>query len=165
MYNALDIARFIVNYGDDKDYFISNLSLQKMLYFVQAWFLVNYDKPCFHEKIEAWSIGPIVPKVHREYKRFGGCTIPRIDHELTYEIKHRDDGSIYFEEKSIPLEELDIEIEHKYAIQDRVDLLSNYHACDLTELSMNQLPWKYAYQKGEGSEITNRLLKLYFEED
>lgn len=31
--NVLDVARYVVNYSNEKDYGISNLKLQKVLYF------------------------------------------------------------------------------------------------------------------------------------
>ena len=39
MYNVLDVCRFIINHCDEKDYSLSNLKLQKILYFIQAYFL------------------------------------------------------------------------------------------------------------------------------
>lgn len=40
-YNVLDICRHIINYSDEKDYGVSNLKLQKLLYFVQAYFMLE----------------------------------------------------------------------------------------------------------------------------
>lgn len=39
MYDVLDIARFVINYCNDREYDISNLRLQKLLYFIQAYYL------------------------------------------------------------------------------------------------------------------------------
>lgn len=39
------------------------LSLQKLLYYVQAWHLAVTDEPLFHEQIKAWKNGPVVPQV------------------------------------------------------------------------------------------------------
>jgi uncharacterized phage-associated protein len=47
---------------------ITNLKLQKLLYYSQAWYLANYDKPLFDDPIEAWVHGPVVPSVFQEYK-------------------------------------------------------------------------------------------------
>ena len=38
LYNVLDISRYIINYSNQQGYGISNLKLQKILYFVQAYF-------------------------------------------------------------------------------------------------------------------------------
>ena len=66
MHSALDVARYIINYSNKKDYHISNLKLQKLLYFTQAYYLAFTDshKPCFPERIEAWNFGPVVPEVY-----------------------------------------------------------------------------------------------------
>ena len=55
MYNVLDICRYIINYSDDKGYGISNLKLQKVLYFIQAYFVSYTEKkePCFIDEKEA----------------------------------------------------------------------------------------------------------------
>jgi uncharacterized phage-associated protein len=49
---------------------ISNLKLQKLLYYAQAWHLAFENKPLFTDRIEAWVHGPVVPNVFREYREF-----------------------------------------------------------------------------------------------
>lgn len=46
-YDALDIAAYIVQYCHETGTIVSNLKLQKILYFLQAEFLVNKDECCF----------------------------------------------------------------------------------------------------------------------
>lgn len=50
---------------------ISNLKLQKLLYYVQGWNLGLYREPVFYERIEAWVHGPVVPAAFHEYRHFG----------------------------------------------------------------------------------------------
>ena len=54
-YKVLDVCRHVINYSNEHDYGISNLKLQKILYFIQAYFLTKKKDhtPCFDEKIEA----------------------------------------------------------------------------------------------------------------
>ena len=52
MYNALDVAKYIIFYCNTIGSSISNLKLQKVLYFVQAEFLVTIDVACFKEKLK-----------------------------------------------------------------------------------------------------------------
>lgn len=42
---------------------IDSMSLQKLLYYVQAWHVAITDRPLFAEKIKAWKDGPVVPQV------------------------------------------------------------------------------------------------------
>ena len=57
-YKVLDVCRHVINYSNEHDYGISNLKLQKVLYFIQAYFLTKKKDhtPCFDEKIEAWDL-------------------------------------------------------------------------------------------------------------
>ena len=71
MVSAFDVTELIIylanKYGDS----ITNLKLQKLLYYVQAWHLVNFDKkPLFDEEIEVWDFGPVVGKVYHKFKEF-----------------------------------------------------------------------------------------------
>ena len=56
MYNVLEICSYIINYSNEKEYDISNLKLQKLLYFIQVYFLIKNDEPYFEERIEAWDL-------------------------------------------------------------------------------------------------------------
>lgn len=54
---------------------VSNLKLQKLLYYAQAWNLVFTGEPLFAEDIQAWVHGPVVPRVFRRFKALGWSTI------------------------------------------------------------------------------------------
>lgn len=72
MNSALDIAKYIICIAQNNGDNITNLKLQKLLYYAQAWFLVNNNnQPLFTEDIEAWQYGPVVPSVYNEYKYCG----------------------------------------------------------------------------------------------
>lgn len=40
-YDVLEICRHVINYSNEQDYGISNLKLQKVLYLIQAYFLID----------------------------------------------------------------------------------------------------------------------------
>jgi uncharacterized phage-associated protein len=67
---AVELAKYVVTFFDDKGDPVTNKKLQKLLYYIEAWNLV-YLKSLFSEDIEAWVYGPVVPEVYREYKKFG----------------------------------------------------------------------------------------------
>lgn len=140
MYSALSVAKHIIRRCDKLGRTISNLKLQKILYFVQAEFLVNAHKPCFNEAIEAWSFGPVVPEVYHAYKVYGSANIP----------VRAADG---------------IELISK-ADQNRINLMvdecSKYSASQLVEITHHQDPWLQAYEQGFNREITKEHMKQYF---
>jgi len=54
------------NSGDS----ITNLKLQKLCYYAQAWHLTLRKAPMFGDRIEAWAHGPVVPRLYRRFKNF-----------------------------------------------------------------------------------------------
>ena len=50
---------------------MTNLRLNKLLYFAQGQALSKLDRPLFDEQIEAWDLGPVVASVYHSYKGFG----------------------------------------------------------------------------------------------
>jgi uncharacterized phage-associated protein len=68
---ASEIAQYFIVSSQRKNKPISNLKLQKLLYYAQAWHLVLQDSPLFSDNIEAWVHGPVVRQVFRAYRSFG----------------------------------------------------------------------------------------------
>lgn len=69
-YPIQDIARYIGLTSIIKGLSISPLKLQKLLYYVQAWYMVFYGKENtpFIDKPQAWVNGPVYPEIYRIYK-------------------------------------------------------------------------------------------------
>lgn len=75
MSSALAAAKCVVElYFRDEDpnkHYATNLDVQKMLYFCQAWSLALRGQNLFPEAIEGWQHGPVVPVVYTALKPFG----------------------------------------------------------------------------------------------
>ena len=159
MYRVLDVCRFVINYSNEKDYGVSNLKLQKLLYFIQVYFLVKGKKPCFIEKIEAWDFGPVVPVAYHEFKQYGSTDIPPVnkfryvDEEATWDssVHEYDDNHIDDDDKKL--------------IKLVVDKLSGYSATDLVKITHLQAPWKNAYVPYKNNDITIEAMRSYFNEE
>lgn len=70
IYNVLDISKYIINYSIDNHHPVSNLKLQKLLYYVQANFLINKNKPCFVQDIVHWRHGPVVTESYSAFRKY-----------------------------------------------------------------------------------------------
>jgi Uncharacterized phage-associated protein len=142
MYSALAIAKHIIDFCNSNSCGtgISNLKLQKLLYFVQAEFLVSLGTPCFANKIEAWDFGPVVPNVYHLYKAYGSTNIP----------------------KSEPIDCGQIDDYHQKVIDNVIRALADYSAVDLMTIIHKQDPWRNAYRYGQHREISNAALQRYF---
>lgn len=53
---------------DEKEFYITPLKLQKLLYYIQGLSSVIYEKPAFDNKIVCWSYGPVINDVYNMYK-------------------------------------------------------------------------------------------------
>ena len=157
-YNVLDVCRYVINYSNKHDYGISNLKLQKVLYFIQAYFLTNKTShtPCFNEKIEAWDFGPVVPEAYHEYKQYGSGDIPTIKSYILF------DNENIWNSKRVLCNDDVITNEDKNLIDKVVDKFSDYSATDLVSLTHRQSPWIDVYVPHQNNEITLDAIRKYF---
>lgn len=93
MLTCHDVAKYFLSLADSEaGDLISNLKLQKLIYYAQGFHLAIFDEPLFDERIEAWTHGPVVPDLYHAYKGYGSDAIPcpdEIDLDK-YSIAHRE---------------------------------------------------------------------------
>lgn len=122
---AMDVARyFLAKVGDlddeETDDYICNMKLQKLVYYAQGTFLAIHGKPLFDEPIEAWTHGPVVPSVYREFKDHGARPIAPV----------RDlDESLYSAEVSAVLDDV-------------WDVFGQYSGRKLRSMTHEEPPWR-----------------------
>lgn len=143
MYNALDIARYVIAHENECGRSVSNLRLQKLLYFIQVAFVSEYgpEHPCFSEPIEAWSFGPVVPCVYHAYKMFGSAGIPSSPHARNIRLQNAD----------------------KNMIDNMLNDSARYSTSQLVEISHHQTPWIEAHRNPFDNQITNESIAAYFQ--
>lgn len=73
------IADYFVALSNVTQSLITNLKLQKLVYYAQAWHLAMKNEPLFDEDFEAWVHGPVIPSLYFQYKEFGWKPIMRDD--------------------------------------------------------------------------------------
>lgn len=77
MARALDVAKFIICCANSIEKELSNLKLQKILYFVHRDFYKKFEKKLVDDScFEAWHYGPVIKQVYREYSIIGSDPIP-----------------------------------------------------------------------------------------
>lgn len=138
--NVLSVAKHIIHYCNENNMSISNLRLQKLLYFIQAQFLVSTGDPCFSERIEAWDFGPVVPVAYDRYKSYGSSSIPDLSRDPTCGISPTD----------------------RRLIEMIVDKCSHLSTSKLVEITHRQSPWKKAYNPYRRNPISNDSIKEFF---
>ena len=144
-YDAMEVARYIIYHEEQAGRPVSNLRLQKLLYFIQAKFLIVKHAPCFMERMEAWDFGPVVPTVYHQYRYYGGGIIP-FQGNPSFSF-HQDDQKL---------------------IDMMLDDCSRHSTSALVEKTHQQDPWKNAYassQMGLDDEISINSIYKYFVEE
>ncbi|MBQ9292077.1 MAG: DUF4065 domain-containing protein [Campylobacter sp.] len=64
---ALDLAKYVILISYQTGYPVSNLQLQKILYFANMFYIKKNNKSLIEEHFQAWQFGPVVENVYREY--------------------------------------------------------------------------------------------------
>lgn len=139
MLTCQDIADyFITRVDEETDELISNLKLQKLVYYAQGFHLAMYDRPLFREPIRAWFHGPVVPELYHKYKQYGANGIPR-------------------PEDGIDLSKYE---KHVCELLDEVhEVYGQFSAWKLRDLTHAEPPWK---DTPLDNEISHESMRTYF---
>jgi len=142
-YGALDVAKYCLYYCTKIGNPISNLQLQKILYYVQAKFLVERNAPCFKDAIVAWKYGPVVESVYHNYK-----------YNFADAIKVKSNTS-------------EISVQDQTLINDICDIKSACDAFELVRATHEEDPWREIWgdefeSPNSGASISNESLYKYF---
>lgn len=69
------IANLLLDEADQRDITVTNLALQKLLYFAHGIYLTQNKRPLVSGYFEAWQYGPVHPAVYRAFKDAGSSRI------------------------------------------------------------------------------------------
>ncbi|MFT4042334.1 MAG: DUF4065 domain-containing protein [Gordonia sp. (in: high G+C Gram-positive bacteria)] len=140
---ARDIARWFVAWAENLDAEVSNLKLQKLLYYAHGHHLGATGEPLFTEGIQAWAHGPVVVDVYHEYKKYGKGPIDP-DIELGCDFNWDDFAEV-----------ADLLVK----VWDRYGSLA---AWALRERTHREAPWKDAFDGSRDARISDEAIRAYF---
>lgn len=69
------VANLMLDEADRSETKVTNLALQKLLYFAHAIFLIETKRPLVGGYFEAWQYGPVHPAVYSAFKSAGSTPI------------------------------------------------------------------------------------------
>ncbi|NKS20866.1 DUF4065 domain-containing protein [Rhodococcus hoagii] len=140
---AIDIARWFIAWAENIDAELSNLKLQKMLYYAQGHRLGQFGEPLFRDEIEAWAHGPVVRSVYHAYKEFGKSPIDPDEALQDFDWDNYKD-----------VEDFLIDVWDRYGA---------LAAWALRERTHRESPWKDAFDAdARGTVISNRAIEEFF---
>lgn len=153
VYSAMDIAFYAINRSQTMGTPITNLKLQKILYYIQANFLVKEERKCFVEPILHWKHGPVVRNVYNKFSKYQ-------DKEIDYQDKIEkiilEDG--FLKLKAVPINNA-VDVQDQRIINKVLNDFSQYDAWDLVDRTHQEEPWQNT-QANE--EITPESIRKYF---
>ena len=142
-YNAIDIAKKMIFMAQEDEAnggeCLTNLKLQKLLYYQQGYHLAAFDTPLFEENVEAWMYGPVVPKVYSAYSEFGAQSLPV--------------------ESGNPLT---LNEEEEVLFSQVFDAYRDFSAIGLMNKTHQEKPWKDALPHDKGTVIPLESMKSFF---
>ncbi len=157
MYDVRDVANFTLDYADDRGFPISNLALQKLLYFAHGWFFSIYDSPLIKNKFEAWQFGPVQRVLYDQFKCFKDNPIRGVRATFLNPLT----GEAVYREPSISAD-------HASVIKAVLAKYERFSASQLVSLShVEDSPWEFVWQQAEdatypGMKIPDALILDHF---
>lgn len=156
--SIIDNSYYLISLFIDGEAEITNLKLQKLMYFVEAYYMAKNDdeNELFNSKWSAWDYGPVNIDLYNYYKKFGSLPIL-----LTEEEKNIGENLSQFNKDYID------------KIYDDFGDLSAFKLVTLTHLKgspwyeiyeKNQKNKKYDFDKINSSEISKIETKVWIKE-
>lgn len=138
-----DVADYFIAFANDTHDLITNLKLQKLVYYVQAWHLAITGNKLFDNDFQAWVHGPVLIELYNDY------------HDLKWHPIMRDD----LDNSSI------LKLEQKFGenVTDIIRQVINEYfelsAYQLERLTHSEDPWQKAREGLPPDSPSNNIIK------
>lgn len=86
MSTAAKVAEYIIHEAQKREKPVTNIKLQKLLYFTQGVYLAKYNKLAFEDNIIAWKYGPVVKDIYYKYSLYEAepiITVKKYDSKIS----------------------------------------------------------------------------------
>jgi len=149
------VANFVLDFCEARGRPVTNLALQKLVYFCHAWCLVALNRPLVKHDFEAWQHGPVLQYLYREFKNFEGEAIAGRATRLDPVSGQRTIVQYKFDSETREL------------LTRVVDFYSRLGGNDLRNLSHTRggpwdLVWNHTGPVNPGMKIGNESIKAYY---
>lgn len=138
MNTAKEVAAYFISLVDEENGdFLTNLKIQKLLYYAQGFSLALFRAPLFDEPIVAWNLGPVVVEVYDEFKQYGADRVPLPE---DFDIEKYDEDT-------------------KELLNEVYEVYGQFSPSALVEMTHNEPPWRRTKIKNE---IPLKAMQDYF---
>ena len=156
MLDVRALANFILDRADELNVGVTNMALNKLVYFVHCDVLIETGDPLVTAKIEAWQHGPVFRELYHEFKRWGDKPIAGRANKVSPFTGEVEVATVVFGS---------IENEKMKAIIDRYIHFSAAHLRALSHVPDGPWDkvWRHAGRANPGMQIANDLIKELYQ--
>lgn len=152
----LAIANFVVQVAKDANHPVTNLKLQKVLFFLQGYFLSKHNKALLDGTFSKWQYGPVIEEIYQEFKYLGASPINSKSTQLCM-----DNEKIEFYS-----EEVDLPNNLTNEVEEVIKQIIKKEPWQLVQLTHSDSSWKNyedKIRKRVAEDYTNEEIKNCFE--
>lgn len=156
MYDAREVANFLLDYADEHGVKLTNMAVLKHIYFAHGWHLASCGRPLISNRIEAWQHGPVIRAVYDCFKQFDAGPITSRATVIDWETGEFTEARAEFCTETVDL------------LKSTLDYYANYGAFELSEITHAPGgPWDRVWNARDGKvrlnmEISNKAIHDYF---
>ena len=74
-HSPISIANAFLAIAGEKGRALTNMQLQKLVFFAHGWHLALKGEPLIDTPVKAWNFGPVIPPLYKALKQFGNGTV------------------------------------------------------------------------------------------
>lgn len=146
MKTSREVARLVLQLCQERGVGVSQLKLQKLMYYIQGYHLSATGRALFEEDIYAWRHGPVERCIYNTYREYGGGVIP-----------------VFNQVDIASFTEVSLDI-----VNYVLDTLGNIGAWRLVDKTHSEKPWRNHVDEStlvaDNQIISHEELKDYFDE-
>lgn len=149
------VANFVLDCADEHGREVTNMDINKIVFFLHGWFLVYFGRPLVTAKIEAWTHGPVFRELYRGFRKYG--KMPILERLCRLDIES----------------EVNVICKCEFNMEEKEFLYraAKYYSCFPTNVLREMshvsdgpwhIVWNYEGTSNPGMEISNELIKENF---
>lgn len=73
--NPIEVADFVIDLAKKDGKYVTNLQLQKILFFLQGYSLATFGEPLMNGDFSKWKYGPVQKNVYQSFRSYGSSPI------------------------------------------------------------------------------------------
>jgi uncharacterized phage-associated protein len=159
-YPAAAVANELLSLADRDGRSLTQIEIQKLVYFSHGWHLALRDQNLIEDPIEAWTYGPVVRRLYDAFKKFGSSQIT----EKAFDWSSSPGGGFSYCIPVMQSDSLENDAYSRAVVQSvwaKYGLIPPFKLVEITHLAGS--PWQQARENGR-KYIPNTEIKAYFKQ-